>query len=162
MERLCRVIKDFRSRHGGITVYLEPGEAVALNAGVLKSTVLDVTTADMPIAILDTSAAAHMPDVLEMPYRPDIIGAGLPGEKAWTCRLAASPAFPATSSGNTLLTRPSKTATLCCFWIWPTTAWSRPQPSTGWNLFAIARVPLDGNPVLVKRFGYEDFKERLS
>ena len=69
-------------------VYLEPGAAVALNAGVLVSTVLDVVRADMPVAILDTSAATHMPDVLEMPYRPMVIGSGEPGEKRWSCRLA--------------------------------------------------------------------------
>ena len=65
-----------RDRYG-VQVYLEPGEAVALNAGVLVSTVLDVVRADMPVAILDASAATHMPDVLEMPYRPMVIGLSL-------------------------------------------------------------------------------------
>ena len=70
----------------GIDVYLEPGEAVALNTGYLVATVLDTLHNGMPIAILDTSAACHMPDVFEMPYRPEIIGAGMPNEKAYTYR----------------------------------------------------------------------------
>ena len=56
-------------------VYLEPGEAVVLSSGVLAATVLDIVHNEMDIAILDTSAAAHMPDVVEMPYKPEIIGA---------------------------------------------------------------------------------------
>ena len=87
IDLLCRCIAHVRETYG-FDVYVEPGEAVALNAGVLVSTVLDVVEADMPVAVLDTSAAAHMPDVLEMPYRPGVIGAGEPGEKAWACRLA--------------------------------------------------------------------------
>ncbi len=83
---LCRLITEFRRRYH-VDVYLEPGEAVALNAGVLVASVLDIVNNDMDIAILDTSAAAHMPDVLEMPYRPGIIGAGRPGEFAHTYRL---------------------------------------------------------------------------
>ena len=73
IDLLCKCIERVRDRYG-VQVYLEPGEAVALNAGVLVSTVLDVVRADMPVAILDTSAATHMPDVLEMPYRPMVIG----------------------------------------------------------------------------------------
>lgn len=87
IDLLCKCIERVRDRYG-VQVYLEPGEAVALNAGVLVSTVLDVVRADMPVAILDTSAATHMPDVLEMPYRPMVIGSGEAGEKKWSCRLA--------------------------------------------------------------------------
>ena len=72
-----------------MTIYLEPGEAVALGAGWLDTTVLDIVENGMPILILDASAACHMPDVLEMPYRPPLVGAGEPNEKATTCRLAA-------------------------------------------------------------------------
>lgn len=72
---LIRLIRAFRKRWD-VEVYLEPGEAVALNAGYLVASVLDVIDGDPPTAILDTSATAHMPDVLEMPYRPTIIGAG--------------------------------------------------------------------------------------
>ncbi|HHW22815.1 MAG TPA: carboxynorspermidine decarboxylase, partial [Clostridiaceae bacterium] len=70
-----------------VEVYLEPGEAIALNTGYLVATVLDIVNNGMNIAILDTSAACHMPDVLEMPYRPNIIGAGMPDEYEFTYRL---------------------------------------------------------------------------
>lgn len=162
VERLCRVIEDFRSRHRGITVYLEPGEAVALNTGVLKSTVLDVTMADMPIAILDTSAATHMPDVLEMPYRPDIVGAGLPGEKAWTCRLAGKSCLSGDVIGEYSFDAPLKDGDTLLFLDMAHYSMVKTTTFNGLELPAIARVPLDGKPVLVKRFGYEDFKERLS
>ena len=86
METLVNRVKDLKKKYNA-KVYLEPGEAVALNAGYLVSTVLDIVDNGIQIAILDTSAACHMPDVLEMPYRPNIINAGTPGEKKYTYRL---------------------------------------------------------------------------
>ena len=86
VERLVRVVAAFRERHG-VEVYLEPGEAIALNTGVLVASVLDIVHNEIDIAILDTSATAHMPDVLEMPYRPRVVGADDPGKKAHTYRL---------------------------------------------------------------------------
>lgn len=88
LNELIDIIKLFQSRWQ-VQVYLEPGEAVALNAGYLVTTVLDVQPVDgeMVNVIVDTSVPAHMPDVLEMPYRPHIIGSGLPGEKKFTCRI---------------------------------------------------------------------------
>lgn len=86
VERLCRLISDFKKKYD-VEVYLEPGEAIALNAGVLVASVLDVIPGKTDIAILDTSAAAHMPDVLEMPYRPEIEGAAKSGELKYTYRL---------------------------------------------------------------------------
>lgn len=86
VDRLIRCIKRIREKYN-LEVYLEPGEAVALNAGFLVCTVLDIIENGKKIVILDTSASCHMPDVLEMPYRPEIIGAGLPKEKKFTYRL---------------------------------------------------------------------------
>ena len=86
--RLIALIRRIRETYG-VEVYLEPGEAVALNAGYLAATVLDIVHNGGDILILDASAACHMPDVLEMPYRAPLQNAGLPGEKAYTCRLAA-------------------------------------------------------------------------
>ena len=88
VELLVRLLKDFRARWHTPEIFLEPGEAVALNTGFLAASVLDIVHNDTDIAILDTSAEAHMPDVLEMPYRPNIIGAGEPEEKRFTYRLA--------------------------------------------------------------------------
>ena len=87
IERLIRLIARVRTRYG-VEVYLEPGEAGVLNAGYLVCSVLDTLRNGVDIAILDASAACHMPDVLEMPYRPPLLNAGLPGERAHTYRLA--------------------------------------------------------------------------
>ena len=89
--RLESCILCIRDKYG-LDVYLEPGEAVALNAGVLITSVLDVSPSDrepLPYAILDTSAACHMPDVLEMPYRPPLYSSGEPGEYKYTYRLGS-------------------------------------------------------------------------
>jgi carboxynorspermidine decarboxylase len=87
-EHLVALIKRFRYKWPHLQVYLEPGEAIAINTGVLVSTVLDVfETPEGNMAILDISATCHMPDVLEMPYRPEVVDAGLPGERSWDCRL---------------------------------------------------------------------------
>jgi carboxynorspermidine decarboxylase len=88
VETLIEAIMLIKNKYG-IQVYLEPGEAVALNTGFLVSSVLDTMKNGMDIALLDTSAACHMPDVLEMPYRPVIIGAGEKGEYPYTYRLGA-------------------------------------------------------------------------
>jgi len=87
LDLLCTTVSDFRRRHDRIAVYLEPGEAVVLHGGVFVTTVLDIISNGMDIAILDCSAETHMPDVLAMPYRPHILGAGQPGERAHTYRL---------------------------------------------------------------------------
>jgi carboxynorspermidine decarboxylase len=86
VERLVRLIRGIQERYG-IAVYLEPGEAIALGTGMLAGSVLDTLHNAMDLAILDVSITCHMPDCLEMPYRPDIRGAGHPRELAYTCRL---------------------------------------------------------------------------
>ena len=129
MDRLVRVVKHFREKYG-VEVYLEPGEAVVLNAGFLVSTVLEIVHNGMDIAILDTSAACHMPDVLEMPYRPPVKDSGKPGEKPYTYRLTGPPAWPGTSSGTTPSTTPWQRAARSSWRTWRCTPWSRPTPST--------------------------------
>ncbi len=85
-ELLIHLIRDIRSRYG-VEVYLEPGEAIAIGTGILTGTVLDTLHNAMDLAITDVSVTCHMPDCMEMPYRPDIRGAGTPGEKACTYRI---------------------------------------------------------------------------
>lgn len=80
LERLIRLLKTFKARWGKEHVYLEPGEAVGLNTGYLIAEVMDIVPTNPPTAILDLSASAHMPDTMEMPYRPHIFGGGMPGE----------------------------------------------------------------------------------
>lgn len=86
-DLLVRLVQDWKARYG-LEIFLEPGEAIAIRTGILVTTVLDITqNGDVSNVILDTSATAHMPDVLEMPYRPEIIGADAAGIKAHTYRL---------------------------------------------------------------------------
>ncbi|EJW97844.1 carboxynorspermidine decarboxylase [gut metagenome] len=93
VERLIRIIRHLKETYG-VQVYLEPGEAVVLNAGYLVSEVLEILENGMNLAILDTSAACHMPDVLEMPYRPPVRGAGNQGKKTIPTDLEAPPVWP--------------------------------------------------------------------
>ena len=86
-ELLGQIEKRMQEKYG-VQVYLEPGEAWALNAGYLVTTVLDtLQNGDTSLAVLDMSAACHTPDVIEMPYRPPLLDAGEPGEKPCTFRL---------------------------------------------------------------------------
>ena len=112
----------FREEYG-VSVFLEPGEAVALNAGILVASVQDIVRNEMDIAILDVSAACHMPDVLEMPYRAEIFDAGMPGEKPCTYRLAGPSCLAGDVIGDYSFDEPLKVGTGCCSWIWPITPW---------------------------------------
>ncbi len=166
LDLLCACLNRMRDTHG-LRMYIEPGEAVALNAGVLKTTVLDLIRADMPIAILDTSAPAHMPDVLEMPYRPNVTGpdatlAGLPGEKAWTVRLAGKSCLSGDVIGEYSFAAPLAVGDVLLFMDMAHYSMVKTTTFNGLELPAIAKITPEGGPVLVRRFGYEDFRMRLS
>src|SRR6185436_10317427 len=104
-ELLIRLVKDLRAKWN-VPVYLEPGEAIALGTGVLVASVMDIFHNGMDIAILDTSATAHMPDVLEMPYRPVIIGGADPGAKPHTVRLGGMTCLAGDVIGDYSFDRP--------------------------------------------------------
>ncbi len=178
IDLLCRTIGRLRSAYAD-RVYLEPGEAVALNAGWLTATVLDIVEADMPIAILDTSAACHMPDVLEMPYRPNVMTqengrwhmAGHPGENAWTCRLAGKSCLAGDVIGEYAFAAPLEPgqrllfADMAIYSMVKTTTFNGLRlPSIGiLDACATAPDPLaSASFTLLRCFGYEDFKCRLS
>ncbi len=162
IDLLCRCIERVRDRYG-VQVYLEPGEAVALNAGVLVSTVLDVVNADMPVAILDTSAAAHMPDVLEMPYRPGVLGAGEPGTRAWTCRLAGKSCLAGDVIGEYAFDRPLQAGDRLVFTDMAIYSMVKTTTFNGLRLPSISAWDPETDEVRpVREFGYEDFKTRLS
>jgi carboxynorspermidine decarboxylase len=160
-DLLCRCIGRIAARYG-LQVYLEPGEAVALNAGVLRSTVLDVVHADMPVAVLDSSAAAHMPDILEMPYRPDVAGAGRPGEKAWTCRLAGKSCLAGDVMGEYSFDAPLRPGDAVAFLDMAHYTMVKTNTFNGLELPGIALARSGGEIRPVRRFGYMDFKRRLS
>jgi len=146
----------------GLEVYLEPGEAVALNAGYLLTEVMDIVENGLPILILDTSAACHMPDVLEMPYRPPLRGAGLPGEKAVTCRLASRTCLAGDVIGDYSFNRMPKIGDRLVFENMAIYTMVKNNTFNGMPLPDIALIHPDGNCEIVRRFDYEDFKGRLS
>nr|WP_040196338.1 carboxynorspermidine decarboxylase [Candidatus Soleaferrea massiliensis] len=160
VERLVRCIEHIQDTYD-VEVYLEPGEAVALNTGFLVAKVLDVVENGMNIAILDTSAACHMPDVLEMPYRPQIIGAGIPREKAYTYRLGGPTCLAGDIIGDYSFDQPlfpGKRLVFCDMAIYTMV---KNNTFNGMNLPSIVLHHEDGTDEVVKRFGYEDFKARL-
>lgn len=163
VDRLCRVIEGFRARYPHLEVFLEPGEAIALNTGVLVASVLDLVHNAMDIAILDTSAAAHMPDVLEMPYRPQIAGAGQPGEKAHTYRLAGLTCLAGDVIGDYSFEQPLKAGDKLVFLDMAHYTMVKNNTFNGVGLPAIAIYePASGAIQVVRRFGYEDYRNRLS
>lgn len=161
METLKQCIRRVQKLCGG-TVYLEPGEAVALQAGTLRTSVLEITENGVQTAILDASAACHMPDVLEMPYRPPLSGAGLPGEKPFTYRLAGPTCLAGDVIGDYSFDRPLETGDVLEFQDMAIYSMVKNNTFNGMALPDIVLEREDGSRELVRRFGYEDFKGRLS
>lgn len=162
VDLLVRIITDFRERYG-VSIYLEPGEAICLNTGVLVASVLDIIHNDVDIAILDTSATAHMPDVLEMPYRPRIIGGGQPGEHAHTYRLGGLTCLAGDVIGDYSFAEPLRIGTKIVFLDMAQYTMVKNTTFNGVRLPSIAtHDPATGHIEVLRRFGYEDYKSRLS
>ncbi len=161
IDRLCRVIDHFTQKYD-VKVYLEPGEAHALNAGFLVTEVLDVfESAGRHHAIIDASAACHMPDVLEMPYRPNIIGAGEPDDKPFTYTLGAATCLAGDVIGTYSFDEPLKAGDRLIFCDMAIYSMCKNNTFNGIGLPSIYRIDRDGEVHLHKSFGYEDFKCRL-
>ncbi|MDD4475657.1 MAG: carboxynorspermidine decarboxylase [Eubacteriales bacterium] len=161
IPRLERCIKYIAEKYG-VTVYLEPGEAVALGTGVLVAQVIDIVDNGMKIAILDTSAACHMPDVLEMPYRPEIAGASLPEEKAYTYRIGGPTCLAGDIIGDYSFDKPLSVGDRLIFGDMAHYTMVKNNTFNGVPLPAIYVSDEDDSTTLVKMFGYNDFKARLS
>lgn len=159
---LIRTVREFREKHG-LAVYLEPGEAIALNTGILVAEVLDLVNNVMDIAILDTSATAHMPDVLEMPYRPNVVHADLPGKKAHTYRLGGLTCLAGDIIGDYSFDKPLKTGDKLIFEDMAHYTMVKNNSFNGVSLPSIALWHPDRNQLeIVKKFSYEDYRNRLS
>ena len=144
-----------------VQIYLEPGEAIALNAGLLAAKVLEIVDNGIQTAILDVSAACHMPDVLEMPYRPPLKGSGLPGQKKHTYRLSSRTCLAGDIIGDYSFDVPLAEGDLLLFEDMAIYSMVKNNTFNGMPLPAIA--VMKGNDCrLVKTFGYKDFKHRLS
>lgn len=159
VDRLIRVINYMKEKYQ-VDIYLEPGEAIALNTGFLVTEVLDMVHNGLDVAIVDTSAACHMPDVLEMPYRPVIIGSGLPNEKAHTYRLGGMTCLAGDIIGDYSFDEPLKIGDRLVFTDMAHYTMVKNNTFNGINLPNIAVCNDEGVKVL-KSFGYSDYKSRL-
>ena len=161
VKLLVKTLKDFRRRHPNLEVYLEPGEAIALNAGTLVTTVREIVDYGMPIAILDASAECHMPDVIEMPYRPPLRGSGQPGEKKYTYRLGGPTCLAGDVIGDYSFARQLKVGDELVFEDMAIYTMVKNNTFNGMPLPSIALRTRLGSVKVLKRFGYDDFKSRL-
>ncbi len=162
VDDLIEMIKSFRTEYG-LQVYLEPGEAVAIRSGVLVAEVLDITWNTIAQAILDTSATCHMPDVLEMPYRADVLGAGIPGELAHTYRLGGMTCLAGDVIGDYSFAQPLKIGQRLMFDDMAHYTMVKTTTFNGINLPAIAVWDSRTNELeIIREFSYSDFKQRLS
>lgn len=161
IDLLVKLVSDFQKKYD-TKVILEPGEAVGLNAGVLVGSVLDIIENDGKIAMLDTTAEAHMPDVLGMPYRPSVVGAGKKGEKKHDYRLGGITCLSGDFIGEYSFDQPLKPGDRIVFLNMAIYTMVKNTTFNGVRLPDIVIMDTDGKIVHQKEFGYEDFKRRLS
>lgn len=161
LEKLIDSILYIKNKYN-VDVYLEPGEAIALNAGFLVSTVLDIMKNGMNIAILDTSAECHMPDVLAMPYRPYIIDSGMPNEYEYIYRFGGPTCLAGDIIGDYSFKEPLKIGDKLIFCDMAIYSMVKNNTFNGVNLPAIVKYSEENGLEVIKKFGYEDFKNRLS
>lgn len=160
LEQLIATIHRIATTYD-VHVYLEPGEAIALNTGYLVTSVLDLINNRMPLAIVDASAACHMPDVLEMPYRPYIIDSGLEKEKAHTYRLGGTTCLAGDIIGDYSFDQPLAIGDRLIFTDMAHYTMVKNNTFNGVNLPSIA-IMNDDEVKVIREFGFEDYKGRLS
>ena len=159
--RLEACIKTAQDKWG-VTVYLEPGEACALNAGYLATRVLDtLKNGEYSLAITDASAACHMPDVIEMPYRPPLYEAGDEGERAFTVRLGGATCLAGDVIGDYTFDAPLKEGDMLLFGDMAIYTTCKNNTFNGMPLPDINVLREDGSVETLRSFGYGDFKNRL-
>lgn len=162
VDALIARIKAFQDKYQ-LQVYLEPGEAIAIQTGVLVSEVLDVLEYQQSLAILDTSATCHMPDTLEMPYRAGIFGSGEAGEKAYTYRLGGQTCLAGDVMGDYSFDAPLQVGQRLMFDDMSHYTMVKTSTFNGIGLPSIALWNSETDALkIVKQFGYQDFKCRLS
>ncbi len=161
IERLITCICHMKETYG-LEIYLEPGEAVALNAGYLVTEVMDLVENGIQTLILDTSAACHMPDVLEMPYRPPLMDSGMPGEKEYTYRLSSCTCLAGDVIGDYSFDRELLPGDRLYFQDMAIYSMVKNNTFNGIGLPAVVGMDKQGECRIKKQFGYTDLKERLS
>jgi len=162
IDGLVELVKYFKGKYD-LEVYLEPGEAIAIGTGILVGEVLDIVHNEMEIAILDVSATCHMPDILEMPYRPGIAGGHDAGAKPHTYRLGGPSCLAGDVIGDWSFEQPLKAGDRLAFLDMTHYTMVKTTMFNGIQHPAICTFePETGELKVVRSFGYEDFKERLS
>ena len=161
IEKLIGLIKDFKEKFS-IEIYLEPGEAVGWETGYLVSTVLDTLHNGMDIAILDTSAEAHMPDTLAMPYRAEIRDSGAANEKNYTYRLGGNTCLAGDIMGDYSFDAPLKIGDKIIFEDQIHYTFVKNTTFNGIKLPSLVLKRKSGEIELIKEFGYKDYRDRLS
>ena len=162
VERLCRILCRFRERYN-VDVYLEPGEAVALHCGVLVATVLDILeSGGLRTAILDASATCHMPDVLEMPYRPNILGAGHPDEHPHNYRIGGPSCLAGDVIGDYSFEQALQPGQRLVLLDMAHYTMVKNTTFNGVPLPSICLHSAEAGLRTIRTFGYTDYAERLS
>lgn len=146
----------------GLEVYIEPGEAIALNAGYLVTEVLDIVENGIETLVLDASATCHMPDVLEMPYRPPLRNGFEAGEKAFTYRLSSNTCLTGDIIGDYSFEKPVEIGDKLYFEDMAIYSFVKNNTFNGIGLPSLVLMDQTGDCRIIKSFGYEDFKGRLS
>ena len=163
LERLIRVLKTFKARWGKEHVYLEPGEAVGLNTGYLIAEVQDIVPTNPPTVILDLSASAHMPDTMEMPYRPHIFGGGMPGEFAHEYKMGGMTCLAGDVLSGFSFPQPLEIGQRLVFSDMAHYTMVKTTTFNGVHHPDIAIYdPAKKEYRVVRRFRYEDFRDKLS
>ncbi len=160
VDRLIAALKAFRAEFG-VEVILEPGAGLVVDTGWLVATVLDIHHNEKDIAILDTSASTHMPDVLEVPYRPNIIGSGEPGELAHDYILGGKTCMTGDVIGDYSFDRPLQPGDRLIFTDMMQYSFVKNTTFNGTPLPDLAMLDEDGTYRVIKSFGYEEFRRRL-
>jgi len=161
VEKLIDIIKYVKKKYD-VEVYLEPGEAVGWQTGYLEASVLDIVDNGMKIAILDTSAEAHMPDTLAMPYRAEVRGGFEAGEKSYTYRLAGNTCLAGDIMGDYSFDKPLSVGDRIIFEDQIHYTFVKNTTFNGIKLPSLAIKRKEGTLDIIKEFSYEDYRDRLS
>ncbi len=161
IPRLERLLLQIRQDFD-LQVYLEPGEACVLNAGYLLTTVLDLPkNGETNLCLVDCSGACHMPDVIEMPYRPPLLDSGLPGEKPFTYRIGSQTCLSGDIIGDYSFDMPLEEGSRLAFADMALYTMCKNNTFNGMPLPSIYVARANGDVELLRAFGYEDFRYRL-
>ena len=161
VKKLIHLIKEFKAKYN-VDVYLEPGEAIAWETGTLITTVLDIVHNGIDIAILDSSSEAHMPDTIIMPYRAEVTNAEKAGVKAYTYRLAGNTCLAGDIMGDYSFDNPLHIGDKVIFEDQMHYTMVKATTFNGVKLPSIAIQKANGTVDIIRKFEYEDFKNRLS